>query len=85
MPSMSGTPPPVASTAYVKGAFEESLKTNEVYTKAAIDKAVQSLVNANVNLQHELEECQSKLESINIKFINISPFEKFKNLFRSPT
>ena len=53
--------------------------------KAAIDKAVQSLVNANVNLQQEVEELNAKLETINIKFINISPFEKFKNLFRGNT
>ena len=82
MPTANTKPQEVASTEYVKGAFNQVL--NEVYTKKAIDSAIQDMVHAMGKLQQELEEANSKIENINIKFINISPFEKFKNLFRSP-
>ena len=80
MPSISHTSqeePTIASVNYVKGAM------NEVYTKKAIDEAIQSMVNALTKVQAENEELKAQLENINIKFINISPFQKFKNLFRS--
>jgi len=82
MPTANTKPQEVASTEYVKGAFNQVL--NEVYTKKAIDEAIQDMVHAMGKLQQELEEANSKIENINIKFINISPFQKFKNLFRSP-
>ena len=81
MPSISHTgqpQPAIASVQYVQGAM------NEVYTKKAIDEAIQSMVNALTKVQAENEELKAKLDNINIKFINISPFQKFKNLFRSP-
>ena len=81
MPSISHTgesQTAVASVQYVQGAM------NEVYTKKAIDEAIQSMVNALTKVQAENEELKAKLDNINIKFINISPFQKFKNLFRSP-
>jgi len=85
MPTANTKPNEIASTEYVKGAFSElSGKLNEVYTKKAIDEAIQDMVHAMGKLQQELEECNSKLENITIKFINISPFQKFKNLFRGP-
>jgi len=85
MPTANTKPQQVASTDYVKGAFSElSGKLNEVYTKKAIDEAVQDMVHAMGKLQQEIEECQSSLENLRIKYINISPFQKFKNLFRSP-
>ena len=82
MPTANTKPQEVASTEYVKGAFNQVL--NEVYTKKAIDEAIQDMVHAMGKLQQELEEANSKIENINIKFINISPFQKFKNLFRGP-
>jgi len=77
MPTANTKPVEIASTEYVKGAL------NEVYTKKAIDEAVQDMVHAMGKLQLEIEECQSNLENLRIKYINISPFQKFKNLFRS--
>jgi len=85
MPTANTKPEQVAGVEYVKGAFNElNSKINEVYTKKAIDEAVQDMVHAMGKLQQEIEECQSNLDNLRIKYINISPFQKFKNLFRSP-
>ena len=61
MPTANTKPQEVASTEYVKGAFAQI--QNEVYTKKAIDEAIQDMVHAMGKLQQELEEANSKIEN----------------------
>lgn len=76
MPFTASHPTELQEGHIVNLVSKEELQ-NQVYTKQAIDESIK-------DISEELVKLQEQVNDINIKFINISPFKKFKNLFKSP-